>query len=85
MEKGYGIWWDILCTLAERRESADPSNNAEPWFDNDSQNTDPENYLAGSKNATADKKGKCKPECKPKRKKRNHWTEFTNFNKIVYW
>ena len=38
----------------------------------DSQNTDPENYLAGSKNATADKKGKCKPECKPKRKKRNH-------------
>ena len=54
-------------------------------INNDSQNTDPENYLAGSKNATADNKGKCKPECKPKRKKRNHWTEFTNFNKIVYW
>ena len=37
-------------------ESADRSNIIDPSFYNDNQNSDPENELGGSKNATADKK-----------------------------
>ena len=55
-EKRYGKWWDILFPLVASRESADPSNIVEPLFSNDNQNTDPENDLGGSKNATAEKK-----------------------------
>ena len=65
--KGYEKWWNILFPLIESRESADPSNIVEPWVDNDNQDTDPENYLGGSKNATADNKNECKP-------KKNKWT-----------
>ena len=61
-------------------ESANPLNIVESWFDNDNQNTDPENDLGGSKNATADKKGECKPK-----KNKETIEQFTNFNKILYW
>ena len=80
MEKSYGKWWDILFPLVGSRESADPLNIVESWFDNDNQNTDPENDLGGSKNATADKKGECKPK-----KNKETIKQFTNFNKILYW
>ena len=43
-------------------ESPDRSNIVEPQFYNNNQNTDPENYLGGSKNATANKKCECKPK-----------------------
>ena len=62
VKKGYGKWWDILFPLVASRESADPSNIVEPPFYNDNQNTDPENDLGGSKNATAEKKCECKPK-----------------------
>ena len=61
-EKRYGKWWDLLFPLVASRESADPSNIVEPPFYNDNQNTDPENDLGGSKNATAEKKCECKPK-----------------------
>ena len=62
VEKGYRKWRDILFLLIATKESAGPSNIAESlWFDNDNQNTYPENGLGGSKNATADKRGECKP------------------------
>ena len=62
VEKGYRKWRDILFLLVATKESEDPSNIAESlWFDNDNQNTYPENGLRGSKNATADKRGECKP------------------------
>ena len=80
MEKSYGKWWDILFPLVGSRESADPLNIVESWFDNDNQNTDPENDLGGSKNATADKKGECK-----RKKNKETIEQFTNFNKILYW
>ena len=62
MEKGYGKWWDILFPLVASSESADPSNIADPPFYNANQNTDPENDLGDSKNATAEKKYECKPK-----------------------
>ena len=62
VEKSYGKWWDILFPLVASRESADPSNIVKPPFYNDNQNTDPENNLGGSKNATAEKKCECKPK-----------------------
>ena len=62
VEKSYGKWWDILFPLVASRESADPSNIVEPPFYNDNQNTDPENNLGGSKNATAEKKCECTPK-----------------------
>ena len=62
VEKDYGKRWEILFPLVASRESADPSNIVEPPFYNDNQNTDPKNDLGGSKNATADKKGECKPK-----------------------
>ena len=61
-EKRYGKWWDLLFPLVASRESADPSNIVEPPFYNDNQNTDPENDLGGSENATAEKKCECKPK-----------------------
>ena len=50
VEKGYGKWCDILFPLVASRDSADPSNIAEPPSYNDNQNTDPENDLRGRKN-----------------------------------
>ena len=62
VKKGDRKWWDILFSLVGSKESAAPLNIVESgWFDNDNQNTDHGNDLGGSKNATADKKGKCKP------------------------
>ena len=78
VEKGYGNWWDILFPLVASRESADPLNIVEPPFYNDNQNTYLENDLGGSKNGTTERK--C--ECKPKKNRKTHWTEFTNFNKM---
>ena len=48
--------------LAGSREYTHHLNIAESWFDNDNQNTDLENDLGGSKNATVSKKGECKPK-----------------------
>ena len=62
--KGYGKWWDILFPLVASRESADLSNIVESPFYNDNQNTDLENYLGGTKNATAERKCECKPKKK---------------------
>ena len=53
--------------LAGSREYTDHLNIAESWFDNDNQNTDLENDLGGSKNATVSKKGEWL---------RNHWTVY---------
>ena len=55
-------WWDIFSPLVASRESADHSNIVEPSFYNDTQITDPENDLRGSRNATANKKAGCKPK-----------------------
>ena len=57
--KSYGKWWNILSSLVESRESAGPLNIVESCFDNGNQNTDLQNDLEGSKNATADEKGEC--------------------------
>ena len=51
-----------LFQLVGSRHSAEPLNIVESSFNNDSQNADPKNDLGGSKHATADKKGECKPE-----------------------
>ena len=64
MEKNYGKCWDVLYPLVESRESTDPSNIVEPSFYNGNQNTDPENNLGGSKDATVDKKCECKSKKK---------------------
>ena len=67
--------------MVDNKEFADPSNIVESWwFDNESQNTDPENDLGGSKNATANKKGECKLK-----KDKETIKQFTNFNKILFW
>ena len=79
-EKGYGKWWDILFPFVGSGESAEPLNIVESWFESGSQNTDPKNDLEGSKNATADQKGECKPE-----KNKEAIEQFTNFNEILYW
>ena len=62
VEKGYGKWWDILFPLVTSRKPADTSNIVEQPFYNDNQNTDAENDLGGSKNATAEEKCECKPK-----------------------
>ena len=63
--------------MVATKESADPSNIAESlWFDNDNQNTYPENDLGGRKNATADKRGECKPT-----KDKETIKQFTNLTK----
>ena len=59
--------------LVGSRESGEPLNIVESWFD-------PENDLGGSKNATADKKVGCKSK-----KNKETIEQFTYFNKIFYW
>ena len=46
----------------------------------DNQNTDPKNELGGGKNATADKKGECKPK-----KTKETIKQFIDFSKILHW
>ena len=58
VEKGFGKWWDF--PLVASRESAGLSNIVESPFYNDNQNNDLENYLGGTKNATAERKCECK-------------------------
>ena len=67
-------------SLVGSRGSTDPLNTVVSWFDNDNQNTDPENDLGGSKCANADEKGEYKS--KTNKETIEH---FINFYKILYW